>query len=186
VSGTVLRLNAGQYFLKHLSPADVTQQYLGWLHDPEVTRFLEVRFQTPSTVDDQKSWVATFDQKNSFLFGIYPNDTATLIGTITLYALDVRNKHARYGFLVGEKDYWGRAVPAQVIPALLDFAFTELKLHKVCGSVDIRNVQSVVIHRKLGFRNEGVFKQHIHDSGRFFDQINYAIFASDWRQPKKT
>ena len=44
------------YYLKPLTENDVTVKYVNWLKDEEVTKYLEIRYQSYS-IDDLKSYV---------------------------------------------------------------------------------------------------------------------------------
>ena len=70
-----LRLDTENYFLQSLNESDVSERYLSWLHDFEVSKTLEVdgKSQTLETIKDYINW---HDNKLKFLFGIFGTDTA--------------------------------------------------------------------------------------------------------------
>ena len=57
-------------YLRNLTLDDATQQYLDWLADKEVNRYLESRFQN-YTIYDLKNYISGFDGQNKFLFGVF-------------------------------------------------------------------------------------------------------------------
>ena len=74
-------------FLRPITCADLHQDYVDGLNDPEVNRFLEVRrkWQTSETVANKDSNNQSFD---SVLFGIFDHDNSSHIGTVRLHNID--------------------------------------------------------------------------------------------------
>ena len=66
----------------------ISEEYLGWLLDKEVNRFLDVA-NIPQTLDSVTSYVRSFAGKEDrFLFAIVCKRTNLLIGNITLQGID--------------------------------------------------------------------------------------------------
>ena len=66
-----------------MSPDHITEEYIGWLNDPEVNQYLEVRFihQTRATVT---GYVESFyGEAEKYIWGIYAG-IDQFIGTATL------------------------------------------------------------------------------------------------------
>ena len=62
----------------------------------------------------------------------------------------------------------------------LHFAFRELRLHKLSGEVLAHNDASLRFHEKLGFRREGVLRQHRLVNGEWQDYICFGLLAREW------
>ncbi|HEY8357823.1 MAG TPA: UDP-4-amino-4,6-dideoxy-N-acetyl-beta-L-altrosamine N-acetyltransferase [Ramlibacter sp.] len=62
----------------------------------------------------------------------------------------------------------------------LDEAFGPLKLHKVNAEVLAMNERSLGLHRKLGFTQEGLFRDFHFDGTRFMDVVRFGILAPEW------
>ena len=93
------RLDGEAVYLRPLGGDDITTNYLGWLNDPEVNRFLETRHrpQTMQTIREFVERVNTSD--DAFLFGIFEicletNQVVQAAGEIILSQL-----HNRMGTL---------------------------------------------------------------------------------------
>lgn len=64
--------------------------------------------------------------------------------------------------------------------AALGFAFGELNLHKICGEAVAFNTRSILFHRKMGFREEGV-RVDQHFDGELFHAVHYfGLLQSEW------
>ena len=61
----------------------ITEKYLGWLSDLEVTKYLEVS-NYKQTKDTVISYVKRFNNPENYIFAIIVNETNDHIGNITL------------------------------------------------------------------------------------------------------
>ncbi len=60
---------------------DVCERYVAWLNDPQVNRFLEVRFQ-PQTLETGRTFVRSFyGSVEKYMWGVSTNDPHELVGT---------------------------------------------------------------------------------------------------------
>jgi UDP-4-amino-4,6-dideoxy-N-acetyl-beta-L-altrosamine N-acetyltransferase len=70
----------------------------------------------------------------------------------------------------------------KVCAACLDFAFNELQIHKVAGHVLDFNDASILTHLRLGFRQEGVLREHRLIDGKHLDLIVFGLLSFEWRE----
>lgn len=61
----------------------------------------------------------------------------------------------------------------------LDFAFTDMKLHKLCGEVLASNERSIRFHLKLGFQQEGVLREQYINNQRYIDVIRFGLLIHE-------
>lgn len=64
----------------------------------------------------------------------------------------------------------------------LDFAFSELQLHKICGEALSANEASRNYHRRLGFRQEGELKDNHFDGSNYHNVICFGLTINEWRK----
>jgi UDP-4-amino-4,6-dideoxy-N-acetyl-beta-L-altrosamine N-acetyltransferase len=81
--------------------------------------------------------------------------------------------HAVPGAAKGSGTKMGRAA--------LDYAFTELKLHKVCGQALEFNGGSIALHQRLGFVQEGVLREQHRINGSYVALVCFGLLESEWR-----
>lgn len=74
-----------------------------------------------------------------------------------------------------------RGLMTEAVGAVVDFAFGALALHRVQASIMPRNLSSVRVVEKLGFRHEGVSRRYLHIAGNWEDHAIYAITREEWR-----
>lgn len=170
--------------LKPLFPEDVTQEYVSWLKDPGVNEFLEARFKK-HTLATQRAYVRGFDQKTKFLWGIFDKKTKKHIGVITLYDIHPMHKYANYGYLIGNKKYWGTGAAQEAIALVFDFAFLKLRIRSISTGAYAPNVASVFNYKKMGLSYQGTFKERLLYKGAFVDQVWYGITRDEWLSRRK-
>lgn len=143
-------------FLRVLCREDVTTRYLSWLSDPEVFRYLELRFSPPQTLIDLECFVnAVNASENSLMLGIFLNSNKAHIGNIKLGPIDHNHLTGDIGLLIGERAHWGKGFAGNAIKLLSDYAFQELGLIKLTAGCYSSNEGSRRAFLNVGFIEEG-------------------------------
>jgi len=102
------------------------------------------------------------------------------IGTTSLLKIDRLHRTAEYGrLLIGRSEYLGGGFASDAEYALMFFAFHHIGLNRIYGEVLTDNHAVLNLHRKLGFQEEGVLRQHIFKRGKFQDVVMVGLLASD-------
>ena len=167
---------------------DVTERYRSWLLDEETVKFLDVGF-TDRSLPALQAWVeGVIADPRRLFYMLAPRESGEGVGTISL-SIDPIHRVCHYGYLIGEREWWGTGIALQAQVALFDFAFDELGMRRVYGGARNDNVMSQFNFKRLGFVKEGVFRQHVRvapDSDEYCDEIYYGLLAEEWaaRSPK--
>ncbi len=171
------RLETAHYVLRPLTLQDATPRYLGWLHDAEITRTLEVDGpnQTLQTIRD---YIASHDGTQKFLFGIFTKD-GLHIGTHS-FRWHPEERYATVGVMIGDRDHWGRAVPLETRARILEWAFGELGCDRVQAGCFSVNTPAIYNFRKQKWRLTGITKGFAVIDGRNADMLHFAINRNDW------
>ncbi|MBJ7263284.1 MAG: UDP-4-amino-4,6-dideoxy-N-acetyl-beta-L-altrosamine N-acetyltransferase [Burkholderiaceae bacterium] len=62
----------------------------------------------------------------------------------------------------------------------LDYAFTDLKMHKMTAEVIESNSRSVDFHRRLGFVQEGFLRDQFKDAQGYHGVFRFGLLANEW------
>ncbi|MET3728275.1 ribosomal-protein-alanine N-acetyltransferase [Fictibacillus halophilus] len=114
-----------------------------------------------------------------YSFGIFLHGTHELIGQIGLFKIE--RGPAQKG-MVGyslDKVHNGKGYMTEALPLIIDFAFTELKLHRIEAEVMPHNVGSIKILLKTGFHKEGISKKNVKINGRWEDHQVLAVINEE-------
>ena len=74
----------------------------------------------------------------------------------------------------------GAGIGGKVEYNILSYVFDTLKYHKLCCEVLGFNEVVIKMHKKFGFKEEGIFKEHIYKNNQFHHVYRLAIFRKDW------
>lgn len=144
-----------------INSEDVSDNYVSWLNDPEVNRFLESRFQRQD-IESVKKFVAICDSsQDTFLFGIRSKALGGMhVGNIKIGPIDNHHGLAEIGLLIGERAVWGKGVGTDSIKLVTQFAFNELGIRKITAGCYQSNFGSKRAFEKAGFKVEGIRERH--------------------------
>lgn len=175
-------LKGNRYTLRPFTEQDISDRYIGWLNDPQVNRFLEVRF-VHQTRDTVLEFVRSFyGEVEKYMWGIFPNDATEPVGTTTLY--DIKHNHGtgEIGLMIGEMEYRGKGASNEAMELVLEFAFETLKLRRATGGSISLNHDMNFTFKRLGFTCEGKQRAAWYVSPEtYVDGFRWSILADEWR-----
>jgi RimJ/RimL family protein N-acetyltransferase len=105
--------------------------------------------------------------------------TNEMVGDFILQLLSEEHRVAEIGFIV-HPDHHGQGYATEAGRALLGIGFDELKLHRVIGRAEVRNVASARVLEKLGMRQEAHFVENEFVKGEWQSELVYAILDWEW------
>ena len=176
-----IKLDGKEYQLIPMSVEHVTEEYIGWLNDPEVNKFLEVRRQK-QTRNAAVRYVSEFyQQEEKYLWGIFPK-SKPMIGTINLHTVDRFNCACELGLMIGNKSYWGTSASKESMMLVVEFAFKHLGLNRVAGGTHSTNVGMNFTYKTLGFALEGKMREAVYDGNKMIDGWRWGLLATEWKK----
>ena len=157
----MLELSSKRLVYRTLSVDDVTQNYVDWLNDPEVNRYLETRH-THQTKENCLSYVADMTASPAHnLFGIYFREPGKHIGNAKLDITYPHHQRAELGLLIGEKDCWGKGLATETIKTITSWGFNNLNLEKIDAGCYDENFGSLRAFLKSGYQVEGFYRKSV-------------------------
>lgn len=152
---------------------DVTEKYVNWLTDRDVTRYSDNQYRT-FTLEGQTRYVETcLASKDTDLYGIF--DDTKHIGNIVITGLQSHHQRAEITYVIGDRDYWGKGVATFAIAEVVSKAKSIYKLKKLYAGLANGNTGSQRALEKNGFVLEGVRKSHLFYNNNFYDQLDYGL-----------
>jgi ribosomal-protein-alanine N-acetyltransferase len=162
--------------LEPFTAADISDQYLGWLKDPEVVHFSNQRFRV-HTRESSQAYLDSFAGSGNLFLGIRLAEDRRLVGTITAYRSQP-HQTADMGILVGDRACWGRGIGLDAWSCLMDYLLDGCRLRKVTGGTLRCNIGMVRIMERSGMILEAVrAKQELVDQVPQ-DALYYAKFCA--------
>lgn len=144
----------------------VTPDYVAWLTNPSVNRFLECRFAN-HTIKSVRAFVDSQQKSGLALFyGIWALN-GPHIGNIKVGPIDGNHLTSEIGFLIGDSLYWNKGIASEAITLIVRFGF-EMGLKKITAGCYENNPASGAALKKAGFSHEGFRPDQVfHEGGRF-------------------
>lgn len=133
------------------------QYYVDQLNDPEVNKFLEIRF-TPQTIATVREYIKSINPSTTKFFSIQDLDVKKdeawkWVGNIKLGPINWNHRFGEIGILIF-KDYWHKGYATEALRQISDYAFKTLHLHKVFAGVLQDNNNSYNAFTNAGFEEE--------------------------------
>jgi len=167
-------------YLRSLDESDVGVDYVGWLNDPEVTRFLETG-RWPTSAESVRAWVRRFEgSRTDIAFAIIDRASETHVGNVTLNHIHPVHRTADTGLMLGRKDFWGKGYAREAWSLVIDHAFRRLNLRKIVAGVVAGNDASLAVLRSLGFQVEGTLRRELWAEGDYRDALRLGLFAAEF------
>jgi ribosomal-protein-alanine N-acetyltransferase len=123
------------------------------------------------------AWIADHADQPGYAVALNANP-AVLIGYVGLHDVDTVHGQAELSFWIDEA-HGGSGLATEAAAALLDHAFGDLGLNRICAFHMVRNTGSGRVLGKLGFTHEGVLRERVFKAGRFEDVNVWAVLRRD-------
>lgn len=160
--------------MKHLS-----QDYVDWLNDEEVYRYLETGGNY--TIEMLKKYLSDVEKNNIYFWAIHTTEGALHLGNIKIDPINKRHGLAEYGIMMGRKSECRKGYAEEATTAIIKFCFSSLNIRKLTLGVVADNVSAFNLYQKSGFNIEGVYKKHGKYQGKYCDIMRMALFNSNYK-----
>lgn len=108
-------------------------------------------------------------------------DTGQLIGEASLTWTSAEHDVGEVSIVL-HPSHHGRGYGAEALTELLRLGFDKMKLHRMFGRCDARNIASASLMEGLGMRHEAHLREKKHIKGEWTEQLVYAMLDSEWRK----
>ncbi len=153
-------------------------------NDSRLNDYLPALMQELRTKEQAEVFVreklAAWLQQKEFTFGLWDNDSARLIGLISIFRIDWRIPLADITFFI-DQEHSGKGIMTEAINTALGFAFRQLKLEKLRLPTAMDNYAAQRLARKCGFRREGDLRAEIRLQGdELVDVMLFGLTRSEY------
>lgn len=104
----------------------------------------------------------------------------SLVGSINVGNLSTqRFTYVQYGLSVF-RDHWRKGYGSEAIKLLLRYYFKELRVHYAMASCWSFNEASIALHKHLGFREEGRYREIWYSNGEYHDELHFGMLDREF------
>jgi [ribosomal protein S5]-alanine N-acetyltransferase len=173
-------INAARVALRSITDNDLDSLYEIY-SDPEV-----MRYWGSSPMKDRqeaRDFLAEVHEdlrlRRCIQWGIAQRSDNRIIGTVAFFYLDFVAQKGEIGFALGCA-HWGKGYMREALQAALGYAFNEMALRRIEADVDPRNLPSIRLLERLGFRQEGYLRERWLAADETQDSLFYGLLKKEW------
>lgn len=148
---------------------------LSWRNHPKVRSYM--LSQHVISLEEHRAWFADASQDldRRLLIVEEAKEPVGFVKFVNVNDCGVAN----WGFYVSPEAAKGSGRKLGV--TALGYAFSQLRLHKVCGQALAFNTGSVGLHKSLGFVEEGVLRDQCRIDGEYHNLMCFGLLAHEWQ-----
>ncbi|NEO02081.1 MAG: GNAT family N-acetyltransferase [Moorea sp. SIO3I7] len=159
-------LKSDRLIYRTLKLDNVTETYVSWLNDPDINRYLEIRY----SIHNLESCGEFVRQMNAdpsqYLLGMFMAEDNRHIGNIKLGFIQNYHLRGQLSLLIGDKTIWGKGLATEAIRTVTKWGFETLGLARIEAGCYEENLGSLKAFIKAGYQVEGFFRKHSVVDGR--------------------
>lgn len=123
-------------------------------------------------------WTAPGGEADGVSFGIEADER--LVGTCSLWGIDLHNRFAHVGMTVGSAEHRGQGAGRDALAVITDYGFRLRGLHRLQLETLAVNEAMVRTALSVGYREEGRLRDKAWVAGSFCDEVVYGLLAAEW------
>lgn len=147
--------------------------------DPEAMRFWNRPVHT-KRIETERAVRSCIDCTPSYyrFWAVADAETDHCLGLVNYHDGHIRSKRAAIGYIINPTRH-RQGLATEAVSAMLDFCFGELGLHRLEALINPDNTASRALVEKLGFRCEGLLRDHLRVGDTWRDEMLYALLETD-------
>ena len=166
------RLETEHFILRPLTLSDENAVF-ALRSDEAVNQYLGRK--KAKSLKDAQNFIRKIDkliaQNKSILWVISEKNERIFLGTICLWNIDKKQAQAEIGYEL-LTEFHGKGILQEVIPKIVQYGFTIMKLKAIVALLDKNNVKSIKLLEKNNFKQEPVLEQ----DKDFIDGVYYVLY----------
>ncbi|OQB00809.1 MAG: Spermidine N(1)-acetyltransferase [Chloroflexi bacterium ADurb.Bin222] len=173
----------GQLIRLRPSEAEDIPLFVRWLSNPELRDYVTIRYISEAL---ERRW---FEGLVAATSGVAPQrlhfvietlESSQSIGVVGLEDINWRDRHAEFGIIVGEPDFWGKGFGSDAVRTTLAVGFRWFNLHRIFLHVVAENARAIRAYEKCGFTHEGRLRDAIFIDGMYHDLLLMSLLADEF------
>lgn len=168
-----VRLDGERVYLRSITYDD-TDIMVEWRNQENVKKYFF--YNGPFTKEIHENWMRNKVETGEvaqFIICLKEDDKP--IGSTFLRDIDYKNNKAQYGIFIGTEDIRGMGIGKESLRLTIQYAFEELKMHRVYSLVKESNKPSIYHLLNSGFEIEAVLRDSEYCDGEYANVVIASI-----------
>ena len=159
---------------------DHLEMVMKWRVSQHVTRYMST--DVVYDMEEQRSWFNRIVNDDTCRYWVIFYMDAP-VGVVNLAAIDRNHLRCSAGYYIGDADC--RQIGGMIPPYIYNHLFREMEFRKIYGEVLSGNTKVLQMHKLHGFRQVGVYRDHVLKNGRFHDVVLIELLSESWLRQKR-
>ncbi|SHF24617.1 ribosomal-protein-alanine N-acetyltransferase [Arenibacter palladensis] len=173
MKSTFPALESERVALRQFVDSDLGNVFKGLSH-PDIIKYYGISFNSMEATKEQMAWFADLEKNETGIWwAICSKEDGRFLGAGGLNNISKENRKAEIGFWLMPEN-WGKGLMTEVMPLILNHAFTSIGLHRIEGFVETKNVNCKKALAKLKFNWEGTMQDCEIKNGEFISLDIYS------------
>lgn len=150
------------------------EKIYAWVNDEELRKLTGTIY--PISEFEHEEWIKNVATSKEYkVFMISEKEKNLDIGTIGLKNFDYLNSNVELFISIGNRSYLNGGYGTDAVRTMTKYVFNRLNLHKVYLKVFESNKRAIRCYEKVGFKKEGILKDHCFIEGKYENVIVMGI-----------
>lgn len=151
----------------------------------EPATLLSCRPINTSSLDNAIKHFEDFRNKESrFTFSIHEKENNKLIGRVSLFDYNPRNRAVELGYFVFI-EFRNMGYASEFLECIKELCFEKIEINKLSAQTGSFNKESIKILEKLGFYRDGILREHHEINGVLEDDYVYSILKKEYKSAEE-
>jgi ribosomal-protein-alanine N-acetyltransferase len=175
-----LVIETDRLFLKEITP-DIIYKLFTFYNDEEIMQFLGLESENELEMERMKFEGGRTTYRTSFKnFLLIDKATNRVIGGLGFHNWYPQHFRSEIGYHLNES-HRNKGLMTEALKTAIEFGFSGMDLNRIEAFTSTKNIASQKLLSKLGFKQEGMLRQHYFFENRLEDDYCYALLKQEYR-----
>jgi ribosomal-protein-alanine N-acetyltransferase len=177
-------IEGNKIVLKPFSKNFISNDYLAWMNNKEITKFIQKAKENTSLDDLYLFSNKMIDSEVDYFFAIVHKEKQCHIGNVRLGPINFNLMKSNFGILIGDKSFHGSGIATEVLELIKYFGFNYLKLEQIQFPVVKEHTAAMRLYAKTKFTCSGEIKKTFDKDGKSWKLVEWTMNNLDYKKNK--
>ncbi|WP_440650507.1 GNAT family N-acetyltransferase [Candidatus Pelagibacter sp. HIMB1495] len=180
----IKKMESNRIELRPFSINYVSKEYLEWMNDKDITKFIN-KAKDKTSLEDLELFSKNMINSNfDYFFAIIFKDENCHIGNVRLGPVDFNLMSSNFGILIGDKNFHGLGLATEVLELIKDFGFNYLNLKTIRFAVVKEHSAAMRLYAKTKFKYLGETKKTFDKNGVSWKLVEWSMSNLNYEKNK--
>jgi len=190
--------------IRPISIADIGQEYVSWLNNPEINRYLETSSKNGKTVEDVYEYVNQRRYEGTDVFAILTKKERRLVGTSGLINwkntyeyktikrlgligdnIDGNTAPLGYGLMIGDRDAQRMGIGGEAYTYMMALIFEIAAAELIFNMAVVKHLEVIKMAKRVGYKFIHTFENHVELADGKYDGAVLTMTKDEWQTQKE-